>query len=95
MKYNSADVKDLMLEALQHVTDRRNTHVILHTFQAIEHDPVLRTRHQALVAERGVLRVNTLGGAVVAQEVGGRGVRQVDTKDCTLIGSYSELEFPT
>jgi hypothetical protein len=85
-------VKRLIEGVLSSLPRPYTEHVIEDVFAAIEHNPKLRRKYDALCDEFGKSVTNSLGGYWIGKALGKVGERQVASHRTTLLGSYSILD---
>lgn len=88
----TTDVRNLVTEALQSLTQPYSEHIIDEVFFVIESTPRWQTAYQGLCLLHTKTVVNTLGGYWIGRALGKRGKKQVPSRKSTLIGSYSILD---
>lgn len=86
------DVRALIRDVLDTLSEPYSHHVIDEVFAAIEKDPTWRNRYELLCSTLGRDVVNTWGGRWIALTLERSGEKQVPSKKSTLIGSYSILD---
>ncbi|WP_069106191.1 hypothetical protein [Acidovorax sp. RAC01] len=86
------DVRLFVEEVLQSLKQPYTEHVIEDVFCSIERRPDWLNEYESLCARLGKGTVNTSGGRWIAIALGKHGEKQVVSKRCSILGSYSLLD---
>lgn len=88
----TSDVRSFVQEVLHSIHQPYTEHVIEDVFYAIEHRPEWMSEYKSLCEMLGKTTVNTWGGRWIAITLGKSGEKQVTSKRCSILGSYSLLD---
>ena len=88
----TSDVRSFVQEVLHSIHQPYTEHVIEDVFYAIEHRPEWMSEYESLCKMLGMTTVNTWGGRWIAITLGKSGEKQVTSKRCSILGSYSLLD---
>ena len=88
----TSDVRSFVQEVLHAIHQPYTEHVIEDVFYAIEHRPEWMSEYESLCEMLGKTTVNTWGGRWIAITLGKSGEKQVTSKRCSILGSYSLLD---
>jgi hypothetical protein len=88
----TSDVRSFVQEVLQSLQQPYTEHVIEDVFCAIEGRADWLYEYESLCARLGKGTVNTSGGRWIALALGKHGEKQLSSKRCSILGSYSLLD---